>query len=218
MLDFILASENIPFSSALAIMLCIAALEGVGALFGLGISTFFESLIPDFDIDVDGPDIQSSTTLSHFISWLRIGKVPFLILLIIFLTAFGLLGLVLQKLVLGITHAMMPTWIAVIPAFLGALPCVRLFGDVFAKFVPQDETEAVSHESFIGRIAIITLGTATTNSPAEARLKDEHQQSHYILVKPDNDNEIFESGAAVLIVSRSGAVFNAIVNPNKSLV
>lgn len=218
MFEFILATENIPFSVALAIMLCIAALEGVGALFGLGVSTFLETLMPDFDLDVDGPDIESSTTLSHFISWLRIGEVPFLILVIIFLTAFGLLGLITQKISIGVTGHFLSGWIAVLPALFGSLPCVRLFGNVFAKLVPQDETEAVSEDSFIGRIAVITLGKATSGSPAEARLKDEHQQSHYIMVEPDNENDTLETGVHVLIVRKVGTIFKAIKNPNKSLV
>ncbi len=216
-MDFILATENIPFSVALAVMLSIAALEGVGALMGLGLSTLLESLSPDVDLNVDGPDIHSTTTFSHFMSWLRVGKVPLLILLVIFLTAFGLIGIILQKISLGMSGSLLPTWLAVVPAFLGALPCLRIFGNIAAKLIPQDETEAVSEGSFIGRIAIITLGTATTSSPAEARLKDEHQQSHYIMVKPDNEHEKFESGSLVLIVSKSGPVYHAITNPNKSL-
>ena len=218
MFEFILASENLPFSVALAIMLCIAALEGIGALFGLGISTLLETMVPDIDMSVDAPDVDSSTTLSHFISWLRIGKVPFLILLIVFLTAFGLIGFAVQKISLAVIGNLLPAWIAVIPAFMVALPCVRTFGDFFAKLVPQDETEAVSEDSFIGRIAIITIGKAGSGSPAEARLSDEHHQSHYIMVEPDNDEEILESGTHVLIVSRVGTVFKVIKNPNESLV
>lgn len=218
MLNFILASENLPFSIALAIMFCIAALEGVGALLGFGFSALLESVLPDLDLDIDGPDVDSATTLSHFISWLRIGKVPFLILVIAFLTSFGIAGFALQQTILGLTGRLMPNWLAVVPAFLLALPCVRVFGGVFAKIVPQDETEAVSEGSFIGRVAVITLGTAKVGSPAEARLKDEHQQSHYIMVEPDNENESFETGTVVLVVDKTGTVFKAIRNQNKSLM
>lgn len=218
MLDFILAGENLPFSIALAIMFCIAALEGVGALMGFGVSAFLESILPDLDFNIDAPDVDSATTLSHFISWLKIGKVPFLILIIAFLTSFGIVGFILQKAALGLSGHLMPNWLAVMPAFFIALPCMRVFGDVFAKIVPQDETEAVSEDSFVGRIAVITLGTARAGSPAEARLKDEHQQSHYIMVEPDNEDESFETGAVVLVVSKTGTVFKAIRNQNKSLV
>lgn len=217
MLEFILAGQNLPFSVALAVMLCIAVLEGVGALFGLAVSTFFETLIPEFDMDVDGPDVNSATTLSHFFSWLRVGKVPFLILIIIFLTGFGLLGLLTQQASLGITGSLLPAWIAVIPAFLLALPCVRIFGGVFATLMPKDETEATSEESFIGRIAVITLGKAKKGSPAEARLQDEYGQDHYIMVEPDDDS-IFEAGSQVLVVAKVGTIYSAIMNTNKSLV
>ena len=218
MLDFILADQNIPFTVALAVMLCIAALEGVGTLLGLGFSSIIESAFPDVDMDVDGPDIESSTILSHFISWLRIGEVPFLILVIVFLTSFGILGLIMQKAVLGFTGTMLPGWLVSIPAFLFALPSVRTFGGIFAKLVPQDETEAVSEKSFVGRIATITLGTAQTGSPAEAKVTDEHQHTHYIMVEPDNEGESFAANTAVLIVRKSGSHYKVIANPNDSLV
>ena len=201
-MDFVLAGENLPFTVSLAILLCIGVIEGVGAIFGMGLSALLDAVTPDFDIDIDGPDLESSTTLSHFLSWLRFGKVPFLIIIVIFLTAFSISGLILQQLFLGITNYLLPGWVATIPALLISLPWVRLSTGILARFFPQDESEAVSEKAFIGRIATITLGAASQNSPAEARLTDEHGQSHYVMVEPDNIEEQFEANSQVLIVRK----------------
>ncbi|MCF6235480.1 MAG: YqiJ family protein [Gammaproteobacteria bacterium] len=80
-----------------------------------------------------------------------------------------------------------------------------------------DETDAVSEETFIGRVAKITLGKAEISSPAQAKLKDEHGQIHYIMVEPDMQNEIFETGRLVILVSRVGAIFKAIPNDKSVL-
>ena len=55
---FLLADQNLPFTVALAVMLLIAALEGVGLVLGWQLSTTLESLLPDFNVDLDSPDIQ----------------------------------------------------------------------------------------------------------------------------------------------------------------
>ena len=217
-MEFLLVTENLPFSVALAIMVSIAVLEGIGALFGLGVSTLLESLSPDMDFDIDGPDIDSSTTLTHFLSWLRIGKAPLLILIVVFLTAFSIVGLLLQQLAYSVTGSLFNGWLLALPALFLSLPCVRFFGSVFARIAPSDETEAVSEDSFIGRVAVIVIGTAKQDSPAEAKLSDEHDQAHYIMVEPDNEGEIFESSTHVLIVRKSGNVFKVIENPNESLI
>ena len=216
-MEFFLAPQNIPFTVAITVMIFIAILEGVGALLGLGISNLLESVLPDIDIDVDGPDIESNTTLTHFLGWLRVGEVPFLILLVVFLTSFGILGLILQKSVFGVTGAMLPSIIAAVPAVIAALPCVRVFGGLINKIMPRDETEAVSTDTFIGRVAVVTIGTAEIGSPAEAKLVDKHQQSHYIMVEPDNDGDIIKQGEPALVVSKAGTIFKVIHNPNKSL-
>ena len=136
MIDLIFAPENLPFSVALGLMLAIAVLEGVGMLFGAGLSGALESVAPDFDIDVDA-DIDADAgadlpALSQFLGWLRVGEVPILILLIVFLTSFGLGGLIVQ----GLVHTSMGTYLSMpfasLAAFGLALPSVRVFGGLLA--------------------------------------------------------------------------------------
>jgi hypothetical protein len=83
--------------------------------------------------------------------------------------------------------------------------------------IPKDETEVVSENSFIGRVAVITLGEALRGKPAEAKLTDQFGQDHYLMVEPDQEIETFPQGTEVLIVRRQGAVFTGITNPHPGL-
>jgi Inner membrane protein YqiJ, N-terminal/Inner membrane protein YqiJ, OB-fold len=222
MVDFLLASQNMPFTISLSVMLALALLEGVATVMGMGLSGLIDGLLPDLDldldIDMDGPDTPSAGLASKLLGWLRIGEVPAVILFIVFLTGFGLIGLGVQSFVQKGLGNLLPAIMAIVPAFILSLPVVRLIGGGIGKIMPKDETDAVSVKSFIGRIAIITQGKASKGNPAEAKLRDKHGHNHYILVEPDGSNEVFEKGTAVVLISQAGAVFKAILNKSISLV
>jgi hypothetical protein len=218
MLEFLAAESNLPFSVALAIMFALALLEGVGMLLGAGISSLVEGVLPDLDIDVDAPDVDSPGLISHLLGWLYVGKVPFLVVFIVLLTCFGITGLLLQSLVHGLTNQLLPGWLATIPALVLALPFTRLSAGLVAKVMPRDETEAVSSDSFIGRVATIVTGTARAGYPAQARLNDQHGQTHYIMVEPDQGQPEQKQGEQVLLVRRQGNTFISILNTHSTLV
>ena len=220
MIDFLLASQNMPFTVALAVMLIIAFSEGASALLGAGIFSFIDSLLPELDIDADmeGLEFESAGPFSKLLSWLRIGEVPAIMLLVIFLTAFGLIGLGIQSTANEFLGRLFPGALVSVPAVLLGLPIVRLFGGILGKIMPKDETEAVSEKSFIGRIAVITLGSARPGNPAEAKLRDRYGQTHYVMVEPDETGEEFENGTQVILISQQGAFFKAIRNKTDVLV
>jgi hypothetical protein len=226
MIAFLLSNQNMPFTVALVLMLAIAVLEGVTTLIGAGLSDLLDSMLPDMDVDLDfdadmdadlDADIHAPGVFTRLLSWLRVGEVPVLMLVIVFLTAFGLVGLLCQSAALRLLGHMLPGALASVPALFVTFPMVRICGGILARIIPKDETESVSEESFVGRVAVITLGRATCGKPAQARLSDQHGQAHYIMVEPDVDGTCFAQGDQVLIVSHQGAVFKAIANPNAAL-
>lgn len=218
---FIFADQNIPFAVALVLMLIIAVLEGAATLLGAGISGFLDSLLPemdmDVDVDMDMPDMDSTSSLTKLLGWLRFGKVPALVILVIFLTTFGLSGFILQAVVRQLVGNMLPALPASGLAFLIALPFVRFGGGILAKIMPKDETDAVSEDSFIGLVAVITLGTAKAGKAAQGKLKDRHGQTHYVMIEPESAEEVFAQGTEVLLVQHHGAFFKAIRNTNTLL-
>jgi hypothetical protein len=206
MWEFLTAGGNIPFVAALLLMLLLGLVEAVGLGGGLASG-------PDIDGDLDletghGPSV---------LSWLNIGRLPLLMLIVVFLFSFGILGVIGQRLLHAITGLYAPVWISAPLGLLAALPITRIFGRLVARIMPKDETSAVSRESLVGRLAIIVTGTASHNSPAQARVRDAFNQTHYVMIEPDEDDETFEQGASVLIVRQAGAKFFAIHNPSVSL-
>lgn len=236
-METLFASQNAPFSVALAIVVLIALMESIGLLLGVTVSGLVDSVLPDFDPpdldvdvpDVDGPDLAAGASpaapnvdvpfpddggfFTRVLGWLSFGRVPALIWLVIFLTAFGLSGLALQGLVSTALGFYLPAWIAPLPALALTLPVTGFLGRGMARILPRDESQAVSRDQFVGRIATIIRGLAARGSPAEAKLTDRHGQTHYVLVEPDIETETFSAGDRVLLVSRGhGGTFRAIVS------
>ena len=219
MWQLMLASENLAFSIALTLMLMIAVLEGVAALFGVGMSSALEGFLPDSDMSAHAEvgQIDTDTALSRFLGWLRIGEVPLLMLLVVFLLCFGLSGLLLQAAVQSWAGILLSGWLAVPLALAGSLPCVRMLGGVLQAILPKDETSAVTEDSLLGRIAVITLGVARPGYPAEAKVKDQHGYMHYVQVEPDSEDTEFQQGTEVLLLSRQGVLFKGMANTNPHL-
>lgn len=238
MIEHLLEPQTAPFAVALGVMLLIALMEGVGMLFGIALSGMVDSLLPDFDVpdvDVDVPDLDVDADVqlhapnldapsvpgagpfTQFLGWLCFGRVPALVLLVAFLTAFGLSGLIIQSVVNAVTTFYLPAIIAVIPAFAAALPATRYIGLGLSKIMPKEESEAVSREDFIGKIAVVTKGTAQRGLPAEAKLQDHFGQTHYVQVEPDIEDETFAQGAEVLLVRQAGGRFRVIANTHAVL-
>lgn len=188
MFEFILAPENLPFGVALALMVMIGLVEAVGL--GLG------AVELDVGADVDG----------DMLGWLGLGKVPFLVLLIVLLALFGLIGLGLQQAAVALIGAPLSAWIAGPLAFVASLPLLGTSASALARILPHDETTAVGLDSLIGKRAVVTTGQAAQGSPAKARVRDVHGQPHYVLVEP-SDNQIVPEGGELLLVRREGELF-----------
>ncbi|WP_239483363.1 YqiJ family protein [Burkholderia sp. MS455] len=210
---------NAPFVVAIALMIVIGVLECVSMLLGLSLTEHAGNLLVlHFGLDHadGGPD---ASVVGQFLGWLHVGRVPLLILLILFLLGFSVLGLALQTSLQAVAGFMLPTALAVGLATVAALPFVRHTGKFVARFLPQSETTAVSEADFIGRTARIVTGEASLGNPAEARLVDEHGQQHYVRVEPDEAGRAFAKGTTVLLVSRiSGSRYHAIENPRPELL
>ena len=201
--QFLTAAGNIPFLAALVLMLLIGVVEAVGLGGGMALGDGF-----DADADVHGD--------ASLLSWINVGRLPLLMLIVVFLFSFGVIGLLGQQLFATVTGKVATAWIAVPLAAFAALPITRVFGRVVSRILPADETTAVSRESLVGRLGVIVTGTASPGNAAQARVRDVHGQPHYVMVEPDDD-ESFEQGASVLLVRQAGAKYFAIRNTSISL-
>ena len=194
MLEIIAAPANLPFSVALLVMLLIGAVEA----FGLGAS----AVHLDVHADVDGG--------GDLLGWLGVGRVPLLMLLVVFLALFGLAGLAIQQFA-----GPLPLWIAVPGAAAAALPLTGLGARGLARIMPGDETTAIGLDDLAGRRGTITIGTARRGSPAQARVADVHGQVHYVMVEPYDDDHSIGQGETVRLDRRDGNIFIAVARTDR---
>ena len=224
--QIITAPQNWPCVVALGVMLGLALLETLILLLGGSLFGFVDDLLPDSpdgDVDVAAEaDLSapgaSSGMLVQVLGWFAVGRVPFLVVVIALLTSFGLVGLILQAVLRQMTGYPLPASLAAIPALVGASFTTRWLALQIARIIPKEETSAVSRDSFIGRVATVTLGTARSGEPTQARLTDSHGQTHYVMVEPDRAADVCVEGERVLLVSRSNGVFRAIRAENQALL
>lgn len=189
MAAFLFASDNVVFVSALLLMLLIGAIQALG-------------LAGDVDLDLDGD--------ADLLGWLGLGRLPLLALLTLFLTVFGVIGLLGQQAADDLLGAMLSPWIAVPVAAIAALPATGIAARLIAPFLPHDHSTAIPLDHLVGSHARIVTGRATGGNPARARVEDYHGQVHYVMVEPDNPGQALEEGEAVLLVRRDDHLFRAI--------
>ena len=217
-LSYLNETSNFPFSVSLVIVAILALIEGIGLIIGAGIFGFLDGLLPDIDLDIDVPDMTAPSIGGQFLTWLQIGRIPAIFSLIVFLVAFGLIGLFLQGMVAAVLGAPLPALLACIPALVLSMPVLSVGNRALAAIIPRDETSAVSHDSLIGKPAVITCGEARKDYPAQGKVKDQYRQTHYILIEPDNDQDIFAQGQKVLLVRRHKSIYFAIPIESDGLI
>lgn len=208
-MSLFLAPQTLPFGVALLVMLGLTVLEIIGLMTALSPSSWIDSLLPEPAVDGG---------LDGVLGWLHVGKVPTLILLILFLASFSVIGYAFQIVTRNLLNLYLPALLAAIPAIVGALACVRIGGKWLVFMVPRDESSAISETEFIGRVALVTAVSSQKTLAAQARLRDTDGRSYFILVEPDVEDLQLTQGMQVLLIKKMGSVYRVIENPHPSLI
>lgn len=223
MFTLFLAPEALPFAVALAVVTGLFILEILSALLGgtlLGIGTD----APDVDVEIDfdltaeveaGIDLDAGIgeadiagdSPGGIFTWIGARDVPFLIWLVSFLTMFGLFGLILQSAVSGLIGSPLPALAAAAVVFMPALAVTRVIANWVALIMPKTETTAMRMRHLGGRHGTITQGTAARGKPAEIKIKDRHDNIHYLRVEPLHDDDTFPQGSDVTLIRKRGDKF-----------
>lgn len=207
-LEFVKHPDNGAFLLSILIMIVMAVVEIITMVLGVSISEAVDNLLPDFDLDADinGAEVGGAIPI---LDWLNFGKVPFLVLIILFLTLFGLSGFVVQGFIYKIFQHFLPHVLAILLACFISIFLVHFSGNIICRILPQVETTAVKLNTLLGSIAEITLGKASVNNPAEAKAKDRYGKVHYVRVEPEDNTKTFIKGDKVLLVFYENGIFKA---------
>jgi len=204
-MQLFLAPESLPFAIAAVMLAVLTGLEIVCLLVGFSLGEIIDKAWPGDHGGVSG-----------LMSWLNIGGVPVLILLMLFLGLFAINGFVLQS-IAQFVWSPLPAPLAAVPAFVLALPEVRFFSRLVARIVPRDETYAVDLSDLIGRSGEVTVGPLDQGLPGRVRLKDSHGNWHVLRARAARNEAAIAIGAQVLIVDRASNIFIAIPAPSDTL-
>jgi hypothetical protein len=200
-MDFLLSDGSWLFSVALAVVAGIGVLELLAVMVGGSLSSMMDGLVGD------APEAGG-------LAWLHVGRLPFLVIVVLLLTLFALLGLGLQGVVVAVIGKELPALAAAPLALLGALPATRAAGSALVRIMPRDESAAISDSSFVGRTATLVAGEAKPGKAAEARFQDEYGQTHYVMVEPGAKSITLRAGERVLLLRElSTGRYQAVANP-----
>ena len=116
------APQNLPFGIGFALIVGIALVEGAGMLI---------SFSPSNLIDHHLPEVSGDTGLDRVLGWLHLGKVPALVLLLLFLSGYTVFGYSLQVVMNGLFGGYL-----VRDQFSPEPGFVQLLADLPTRFLP----------------------------------------------------------------------------------
>lgn len=201
-MQLFLAPESLPFAVAAVMLAALTGIEILCLLVGFSLGEAIDKALPD---DHGG--------MLGLMSWLNVGGVPILILIMLLLGFFAMIGFVIQSL----AHAVgisLPATLAALPAFVLALPAVRASSRTVARIVPRDETYAVETSEFVGRTGEVTVGPLDQGLPGSVRVKDRHGNWHSLRARAAKSEDPIGIGSTVLLVDHVSNVYIAIRAPS----
>jgi membrane protein implicated in regulation of membrane protease activity len=200
-MELFFAPECLPFAIAAIMLAVLTAIEMLCLLIGFSLGEV-----------IDKAGLDEHNGLAGLLSWLNVGGVPILILVMLVLALFSMAGFVIQS----IAHSLwlpLPAMVASVPALLLSLPAARASSRAVARIVPRDETYVVDLAEFVGRTAEVAVGPLDQGLPGRVRLKDKHGNWHNLRAKAAKDEPAIAIGTQILIVDRAKDVFIAIPAP-----
>ncbi len=221
--EFFNAPENRAFVVALAILGALSVLAVIASL--LGFATHGHDVEHDFDVahgaghhgaeighevDFDRDlhvDWGEGNFFANLFEYVGVTAIPASIFVVISSCSFFVTGFTIQVIARSLTGAFLPGWMAILPAGIMTVFVCRSIGKLFARAKLKLDTTAIHSDTFNGRIATVTQGTARTGLPAQAKFVDQHGQTHYVLVEPMNPEDTFSEGASVALMEKQGPKF-----------
>lgn len=207
MWEFITHPSNLMFGLAFCLMFLFAILELILLLLSGGSQGLIDQLSP-YPILATEPVKTTQGVFAQGVDWLYLGRIPLFVWLIIFLSTYALTGFILQSIFHYFTTDFFNGWVIALACLFLNIPFVRCSSMLIATILPKAETMAMYSEVLIGRTAVIILGEAKINSPAQAKVQDQFGQTHYVLVEPETD-EAFIQGQTVVLTQKTNIGFQA---------
>ena len=164
---FLLNYDLMPFHLSLMTVILLGVVETIGFYFKLRPSQFIKKFAP--------------SRLEH-LPLLNVKFSKSLIILFLLMN-FGYAGYVLQFFIYSQEQEFFPAYYLIIPALIIAIFFTVFMIHCLDQVIPPKYKK--THVNLLGRLATISSGSARPGFSAQARVRDEFGQLHYVQVEPE---------------------------------
>ena len=200
MQEFILSYDNLPYLACVVVIAVLGFIELMGRMAGV-------SFIAMVDLPTNN-SVSRESASNSLSSWLCLNRMSVLLWCVMALSLFAVLGFSTNWLLWVTEFNTLPQSISVWIIFpLTGLACHWLGRQPWWN--ADNQAEQVEELDFSGSIAITTMGDACQGLLAEALVRDEQNQPHYVMVEPLAGERGFTPGMSVVLLSRRDNIWLA---------
>ncbi|ENU59355.1 DUF1449 family protein [Acinetobacter sp. RIT698] len=196
MLGFLFEHELMPFHLSVLALILLSMAETFGYYIGLRPSTFLKKISPDWLIE--SPLLQ-----------VKFSKV---LIFVFLLLNFSFAGYFLQLSIFASKQVFAAWYYVVLPALV-----IAIFFTVFMIHCLDQVIKpkvALNQVDLLGRLATVSSGNARPGFSAQARVRDENGQLHYIQVEPEFGELEFQSQIILIRFRKSHYIAKKISTSN----
>ena len=175
MLGFLFEHELMPFHLSVLALILLSMAETFGYYIGLRPSTFLKKISPDWLIE--SPLLQ-----------VKFSKV---LIFVFLLLNFSFAGYFLQLSIFASKQVFAAWYYVVLPALVIAIFFTVFMIHCLDQVIKPKVT--LNQVDLLGRLATVSSGNARSGFSAQARVRDENGQLHYIQVEPEFGELEFQS-------------------------
>ncbi|KQX03765.1 hypothetical protein ASC84_03420 [Acinetobacter sp. Root1280] len=196
MLGFLFEHELMPFHLSVLALILLSMAETFGYYIGLRPSTFLKKISPDWLIE--SPLLQ-----------VKFSKV---LIFVFLLLNFSFAGYFLQLSIFASKQVFAAWYYVVLPALVIAIFFTVFMIHCLDQVIKPKVT--LNQVDLLGRLATVSSGNARPGFSAQARVRDENGQLHYIQVEPEFGELEFQSQIILIRFRKSHYIAKKISTSN----
>lgn len=194
MTSLLFSAPFLLFTLALIGMLLLALVETLGTSFQFSPAQWFELRLPRF--------------MHRILSRLGAKEFPVFIFSIMFLLSLGITGYISQFLTFALSHHFLSVWALIIPVSLLSYFITTTLSQWLSQLMYSDASYFMQEKTnLLGRVATICRGDARPGLSAQARVRDQLGQLHYVEVEPEFGELPLHS--EVILIARQNQLYLA---------
>ena len=157
----------------------------------------------DVDHDIDGDhdhdgDHESDALFGRALSALGVGRVPLMLVLLVFFLSFGVVGIALNLVFGKVFPPVVYAWVTHAGALMLALLLTRFFATRVSRFMPKTESYNVSKEDLVRCLGQTVYSVSEKSGAVQVRCKT---GDVYKIAARTSGGELIGMGADIVVVS-----------------